>query len=228
MMRWIAVVLGAWSVTACGVFGPVEDGSWKPVVPERREGVPRVLFVGNSLSFGVPRLVAKGSAKTGGPWDVGRVAHGGWTLDRHALDPETLRTIRGGGWDVVVLQEQSRLPSVPWQRKARMLPAAGKLAKEVREAGAVPVFYQTWGYRDGDPARKDDDFKRMNARLREGYLEAGAAIGMAVVPVGDAWEREVVAGRGERLYHPDGIHPSPEGDALTAEVFVRRLRELRR
>ncbi|MCB1133592.1 MAG: hypothetical protein KDN05_20910, partial [Verrucomicrobiae bacterium] len=90
------------------------------------------------------------------------------------------------------------------------------------------VFYQTWGYRGGDEWRKGDDFAAMNARLREGYGEAGETLGMQVVPVGDAWEREVRAGRGGRLYDADGKHPSEAGDEVTARVFLERLTELRK
>lgn len=227
MWRWLGAVLGAAALAACGVSAPPEGGTAKVIVPERREGVPRVLFVGNSLSFGVPRMVRNGSARAGTPWDAGRVAHSGWTLDRHATEPETLAVIREGDWDVVVLQEQSRAPSVPWKRRWRMIPAAGKLAAAARAAGAVPVLYQTWGYLGGDPHRTGDDFLAMNARIREGYREAAAATGLPVVPAGDAWEREVAAGRGERLFQTDGKHPSPEGDELTAAVFLRHLETLR-
>ena len=219
----------AWWAAACGVQEqPAAAAGNEVVVPERRDGVPRVLFVGNSLSFGVPRMVAKGSARAGSAWDAGRVAHEGWSLDRHATDPQTLATIRGGEWDVVVLQEQSRLPSVPVLARWRMMPAAAKLVSEIRAAGAVPVFYQTWGYRDGDPLRSGDDFHKMNARVREGYRRAGAAAAAMVVPAGDAWEREVSAGTGGRLFREDGKHPSPAGDELTARVFIEHLEALRR
>ncbi|MCP5546581.1 MAG: SGNH/GDSL hydrolase family protein [Akkermansiaceae bacterium] len=228
LKRWVSCVVGAWLLVSCGAMSP----RWKPVekvvVPEPREGVPRVLFVGNSFSFGVPRVVAEESIREGSRWDVGRVTRGGWTLEKHVENPETLAAIRNGKWDVVVLQEQSRIPSVPWQRKTRMIPAARKLAAEVRAAGAVPVFYQTWGYRGGDEWRKGDDFAAMNARLREGYGEAGETLGMQVVPVGDAWEREVRAGRGGRLFDADGKHPSEAGDEVTARVFLERLAELRK
>jgi lysophospholipase L1-like esterase len=76
------------------------------------------------------------------------------------------------------------------------------------------VLYQTWG-------RRGADFSAMNARLRSGYHAAAqAAGGLEVVPVGDAWEQEISAGRGDALFHPDGSHPTAAGNALTARVFV--------
>lgn len=226
--RWVSCAVCAWLLASCGALGPRWTPVEKVVVPKPREGVPRVLFVGNSFSFGVPRAVEEASAREGKRWDVGRVTRGGWTLEKHVGNPATLSAIRDGKWDVVVLQEQSRIPSVPWQRKARMIPAARKLAEEARAAGAVPVFYQTWGYRGGDEWRKGDDFAAMNARLREGYAEAAETLGMQVVPVGDAWEREVKEGRGDRLYDEDGRHPSAAGDKVTARVFLDRLAEMRK
>jgi hypothetical protein len=64
----------------------------------------------------------------------------------------------------------------------------------------------------------------MMSRLREGYQAAADdAGGLVVVPAGDAWEREVSAGRGARLFKDDGSHPSPLGNELTAEVFYETL-----
>jgi lysophospholipase L1-like esterase len=60
----------------------------------------------------------------------------------------------------------------------------------------------------------------MNARLRAGYQAAAEDAGeLVVVPVGDAWEGEVSAGRGSGLYMDDGSHPTPRGNELTAETF---------
>jgi hypothetical protein len=101
-----------------------------------------------------------------------------------------------------------------------MFPPLRKLAQEARNHGAIPVLYQTWGRRDGDENRQHDHFLAMNQRLREGYhaaaLDAG---GLVVIPVGDAWEREISASTGRELFITDGSHPSFSGEQLTAEVF---------
>jgi len=82
------------------------------------------------------------------------------------------------------------------------------------------VLYQTWGYRNGDPKHQNDDFHAMTGRLRDGYRAAALKAGnVAIVAVGDAWEREVNAGRTNMLFMPDGSHPTQEGNALTAKVF---------
>lgn len=183
-----------------------------------------VLFIGNSYSFGVPKALARLSARRGRMVRTDQATHNGWTLARHAADEETLGKLRERRWDVVVLQEQSRKPSLPLARQITMLPAIRQLAAEARARGAIPVLYQTWGNRDGDPRKPGDDFQTMNHRVRRGYESAAAqAGGLIIVPAGEAWEREVARGAGNGLFMPDGRHPSPKGNDLTAEVFFETL-----
>ena len=217
-IRHLLIPCVALALSACGVTKP--DVQRKFV--SRNETA--VLFIGNSYSFGVPKAFAKQAANHGRKVHVEQVTHSGWSLSRHAADEETLRKIRERRWDVVVLQEQSRIPSRPIRRRWAMVPAVRKLADEIRGQGATPVLYQTWGRRDGDPKHPRDDFHAMTARIREGYrLAAEKTGGLQVVPVGDAWEREVSAGRGGRLFQPDGSHPSRAGNELSARVFYHDL-----
>lgn len=221
-IRHFLVPCIALALTACGVTKPDVQRQFVSRGDARNETA--VLFIGNSYSFGVPRAFAKLAAGHGRRAHVEQVTHSGWSLSRHAADAETLRKVRERQWDVVVLQEQSRLPSLPLRRKWTMVPAVQKLADEIRSQGGVPVLYQTWGRRDGDPKKPRDDFHSMTSRVREGYrIAAEKAGGLHVVPVGDAWEREVSSGRGGRLFQPDGSHPSRAGNELSAQVFYREL-----
>ncbi len=105
-----------------------------------------------------------------------------------------------------------------------MDPAVKFFVGEVRALGAVPFLYQTWGRRDGEAAVPGDDFYAMNRRVREGYQAAARnAGGVAVVPVGEAWEREFLAGRGSDLFVDDGSHPSALGNQVAAEVFYAAI-----
>ena len=103
-----------------------------------------------------------------------------------------------------------------------MDPAVRFFVTEARAAGAVPLLYQTWGRRDGDPDFPGDNFIHMNSRVRKGYRAASENAGdVAIVPAGDAWEREFVAGRGSDLYVDDGSHPSSFVNEITAREFYR-------
>lgn len=222
---WIGALLTIASVRAGELPGAKVDRLAAVAARLRQSREPAVLFVGNSYSFRMPEVFQREAAAKGRRVRVDQCTEGAWTLERHAASEETLRKIREGRWDVVVIQEQSRIPSLPaGARDAMMLPGLKLLAGVVREAGAVPVLFQTWGYRDGDPAVPGDDFRAMTARLREGCRAAAeAAGGLAVVPVGDVWERGVAQGQAARLFEADGSHPSAFGDEVAARVFQVRF-----
>lgn len=174
---------------------------------------PAILFVGNSYTFGVPAALKKLAAENGKAIRIGHSAHSGWTLAQHSSHEPTLRKIRSGKWDIVVLQEYSLNPAkFSLVRDRVMFPAVRALADEARAAGAIPVIYQTWGRRDS--------FYVMNPKVRDGCLAAARnAGGLYVVPAGDYWEREMSAGRGDALFEPDGSHPTYAGNRLTATAF---------
>lgn len=198
-------------LASCSVKPP---GS-PPSLPGLKDGAT-VLFIGNSYSFGVPDAFCREAEKRGVSLHVERVAHNGWALAKHAKNPKTIDAIRRRSWDVIVLQELSVIPARPLQRAFHMMPALADLTKIIREQGATPVFYQTWGRRDS--------FEPMNSRIREGYQAASAAMGgIPVVPVGDAWAREIEAGRGDALYQEDGSHPTSHGNSVSAGVFCDSL-----
>lgn len=219
----LACILSFFGISACSTRAPLPAGPGQVELAGRVRAKPElaVLFVGNSYSFGVPKAFSKLAAGQRKEVRVGHATYGGWTLKMHAGNEATLRKIRSGRWDIVVIQEQSEIPARPArERAAAMFPPLRQLVRETRQQGAVPVLYQTWGRRDGDPKRRNDDFHAMNARLRDGYQAAAKDAGeLVVVPVGDAWESEVSAGRGSGLFMDDGSHPTPRGNELTAETF---------
>jgi len=185
----------------------------------------RVLFVGNSYSFGAPREFAKLASKRGHRVHVDQSTFSGWTLQRHAAFEGTRQMIRNGNWDVVVFQEFSEIPALPLSRcAAQMFSPLRELVNDARNHGAISVLYQTWGHRDGAKNLLGDDFHAMTQRVRANYQAASEnAGGLIVLPVGDAWEREFFEGRGRMLFLADGSHPSGAGNRLTASVFVDSL-----
>ena len=223
---WICGLLGA---TACSNQMALRPFTRDPrgELAARVRATPKlaVLFVGNSYSFGLPRAFSQRAAGGGRNVRVGHSTFGGWTLARHAASEATLRKIREGKWDIVVLQEQSEIPALPARKRAAaMFPPLRQLVSEVRSHGAIPVLYQTWGRRDGEKGIWRDDFHAMNSRLRDGYQAASNNVGgVVVVPVGDGWEHEISAGRGGGLFMDDGSHPSAAGNALTAAVFYQAI-----
>ncbi len=220
-------ILSLFGISACSyqtpLASPPGSGDALKELTERVHARPElaVLFVGNSYSFGVPRAFSKLATAEGRQVRVGHSTFGGWTLKRHAGDDSTLKKIREGRWDIVVLQEQSEIPAKSTREcAAQMFPPLRQLVTEVRSHGGIPVLYQTWGRRDGDPHARHDNFAKMNRRLREGYQAAARnSGGVLTVSVGDAWEREISNGRSNGLFMPDGSHPTQHGSDLAASVF---------
>lgn len=220
-MTLLAKILGFFGLSSCALPSAPGESAKLSTVREKEEVA--VFFIGNSYSFGVPGQFRKIAESRGRKVRVGHSTYGGWTLAKHAEHSPTLDKLRKGKWDVVVIQEQSLIPSQSEKmRKEAMDPAVSFLVSEARAAGAVPLLYQTWGRRDGDPDFPGDDFIEMNSRVRKGYRAASEnAGGVAIVPAGDAWERVFVAGRGSDLYVDDGSHPSSFGNEITAREFYR-------
>ena len=105
-----------------------------------------VMFVGNSLTFvnDLPATFRKLAASGGRTVLTGMVAHGGATLADHAAAPGTATALRERVWNVVVVQEQSEVPSVPDLRAGMMFPAARTLVADIRAVGAQPLLFLTW------------------------------------------------------------------------------------
>ncbi len=110
----------------------------------------RVLFIGNSYSFQIPALLEKIARSEGHKITVAQVTSGGWTLRQHAASEKTLNKIKSDRWDIIVLQEQSQIPSFPEeQRRQIMDEGVGILLKAARDVDATPTFFLTWGRRGG-------------------------------------------------------------------------------
>lgn len=218
-IRALCLAIGLTGMSACAP-------SQVPDMTEARERLARsgpaaVLFIGNSFSWGIPRELDELLRERNIAMRHEVVAHGGWWLAQHAKDEKTMARIREGKWDVVVLQEQSRLLSLTApERLMHTAPGLEKLVKEIRTAGAVPVLVQTWGYRNGDPGKKGDTFEAMTQRLLEGTRSEAARAGIAVIEAGEAWAREIAKGRAGELFQKDAKHPTRLGNRTTAAACL--------
>ena len=219
----LAKILGFLGLSACAL--PPVSGEREKLDAMAKDGKLSVLFVGNSYSFGVPKAFGDLAASKGKNVRIGHSTYSGWSLLQHSHNPGTLKKLNEGNWDVVVIQDYSLNPSHGARvRRLNMDPGVQFFASKSRELGAVPLLYQTWGRRDGDPTVAGDDFYRMNDRVRKGYLTASQRSGgTIIVPAGDAWEREFRAGRGADLFIQDGSHPSAFGNKITVKQFYKTI-----
>jgi hypothetical protein len=191
-------------------------------------GLTRILFVGNSYTYvnDLPGRVAAIAESVGfdPPVEVTTIASAGALLAEHAANASTLAAVEGGGYDYVVLQEQSYLPVVDPES---FYAAAQTLAAAALDGGAKPALLETWARQEGNDLYSGDlagyTPATMQAALRDAYAAAAALTSAAYLPVGDAWEATLAGYPAMPLFGADGSHPSPYGTYLSACVIFTAL-----
>merc|ERR1711963_330936 len=191
-----------------------------------------VLFLGNSYTDGcggVNVMVQKLAEGAGFSASTDRHSPGGTTLNAHAQN--SLDKIRSGDWDAVVLQDQSQRPSFgPSYVYNYILPDVRVLVGTIRETNVctLPVFFQTWGKRDGDtqncsPAPYDAlcTFEGVQDQLTQAYnTMAYVSQPSKVAPVGEAWRTYPDR---NSLFSSDGSHANCKGTFLAAAAIFRQI-----
>jgi PKD repeat protein len=187
------------------------------------------LFIGNSYTYvnNLPQVVADIAASTGDTllFDVNAV--GGYTLMNHSTDATSLSKIAAGGWDYVVLQEQSQMPSFPIsQVQTDVFPYAHQLDSLIHVASpcAKTLFYMTWGRKNGDASNCGGwppvcTYMGMDSLLRERYLTMANDNHALVAPAGPIWRKLRANFPSIELYQSDESHPSEAGTYAIACVF---------
>lgn len=173
----------------------------------------KVLFIGNSYTYcnNLPVMLRDLSRTAGKTIDTASVTSSGKALTWHWYNPESLDTIAQGGWDFVVLQDQS-LRAIEEPEKLRS--AAIRLAGRIGEVNATPVLYVTW-------ARQH--IPEMQNAITETYRCVAQEINAKLAPVGPAWRMALAATPELSLHVKDRSHPSILGTYLTACVFYGTL-----
>jgi hypothetical protein len=220
----VACSVVAIAVLAALVSRPTAGGNLD-LARSSRAGV-RVLFVGNSLTFknDLPELVHRlGGERT--PIFAGSFTAPGWRLRQFAGNHHLDRLLHEIRWDVVVLQEQSQIPSFSQDERAdEFTPYVKELADEIRANGAEPLLFVTWARRTGDRRNvSGDTYAAMQQRVVDGYWDAAHASASAVAPVGVVWANALSRRPQLELWASDGTHPSRAGSYLAACVFYRLL-----
>ena len=175
-----------------------------------RPACPRgVLFVGNSFTArnDLPGLIATLAAARGKEFRHRLISAGGASLRTHWNAGEAVNAIRSGGYDAVVLQEQSTLPV---RNATRMHENVRLFDGAIKAAGARAYLYMTWARR-GTPESQ--------TTITEAYKAIAKEVGATVVPVGIAWQTFLRRHALPVLHDRDGSHPTPAGSYLAACVF---------
>ena len=193
----------------------------------------KVCFIGNSYTYfnDLPGILEDMAAADGNSLLTDQHTPGGSTLQMHSTNATALNKIASEDWDYVVLQDQSQRPSFPWtQVTSDVFPYAAILCDSIRSANpcAVPLFYNTWGRRDGD-AQWDsiNTFDKMNERLFNAYGYMANEHSAKRSPVGIGFDHIHNDANPPvthtELYTSDGSHPSVYGSYLAACLFYELI-----
>lgn len=193
----------------------------------------RVLFIGNSYTYvnDLPQMVSDVSTSAGDTITYSSSAPGGATFNNHTQNATTTALILQGGWDDVILQEQSQLPSFPIEQVAtESFPYArilDSLINEYNPCGET-VFYMTWGRKNGDAANCASyppicTYLGMDSLLQLRYTMMAADNHAILSPVGALWRYLRTNNPTLELYSSDESHPSIAGTYAAACSFYTTI-----
>lgn len=187
-----------------------------------------VLFLGNSYTQfnNLPGLVAAAAASVGDTLLYDFNYPGGHTLEQHQNNPLSINKIKEGGWDFVVLQDQSQLPALPQYSFAASIQLSSIIRKH--SPCSRPLFYMTWGRKNGDSQFCNSwppvcTYQGMDSLLRLRYMEMAKLNHTEVSPVGAIWKYIRQNHPGIELYNADESHPSLAGSYAASCSFFTSI-----
>ncbi len=189
---------------------------------------PNVLFIGNSYTEvnNLPQMVSEVARSMGDNISYASNTPGGCVFQQHCNN-QSMTLICQGGWDVVILQEQSQYPSFPQsQVEEEVFPYAERLVDSIyaNNPCAEPMFYMTWGRKNGDQINAQyfpvlGTYEGMDSMLYLRYMQMAEDNDASVCPVGRVWRYLRTNHPNIELYQSDGSHPSTSGTYAAACAF---------
>jgi hypothetical protein len=184
------------------------------------DAAERVLFIGNSFTFGsgsavrfyrndtvadlngegiggVPALFKSFADQAGLDYDVALETRGGTGLDFHLAEK---RDVIARSWDLVVAHGFSTLDAEAPRNPAKLVKTSRELAELLRGKNPDVALYltATWSRADQvypkEGAWAGQPIEKMATDIRAAYDEAAAGARATVIPVGEAWNRALRAG----------------------------------
>jgi hypothetical protein len=174
-----------------------------------------MLFVGNSFTQrnNLPGLLAELAAARELSVKHELISAGGASLRTHWNAGRAAEAIATGGYDYVVLQEQSTLPV---KNALRMAENVRLFDEAIKRAGSRTVLYMTWARQHAPQSQQV---------IADAYLNIGQELEAIVVPVGLVWQSFLEKHNHPLLYDRDQSHPTLAGSYLAACVFLAVLLE---
>lgn len=190
-----------------------------------------VLFVGNSYTYynDMPtELFAPIAESAGYDFNVKQLTKGGWALIDSAKADDSLGSIvdaelKATKYDYVILQEQSTNPMLD---PGKFYDGVRNMLVKVKENGATPILYCTWGRKEGNDLLYEHDLtnEEMTWKIAAAYEAIAEELDIEVAYVGPAFY-DVYTNNAKRLdlYNEDLTHPSYCGSMLAALTIFSEI-----
>ena len=149
----------------------------------------KVLFIGNSYTAQCSKTIS-GLFKSESPdWSLSFHTSGGKDLAFHLADSQVTKKINSQKWDFIVLQEQSQKSGLGGKFSQSFHDSVASFSKIIRQAGAIPSLYLTWGRKNGDKRNSGiyPSYEAMQKKISSAYLLAGEKNKARILPVGFAY-----------------------------------------
>ncbi|RLD38057.1 MAG: hypothetical protein DRI74_04990 [Bacteroidetes bacterium] len=195
----------------------------------KAQTIKKVIFLGNSYTYvnDLPLVLSNLAKSTGDSLFYNSNTPGGYTLQGHSTNPTSLSLIQQGGWDLMVLQEQSQLPSFPIsQVLSQSYPYSVSLCNNFYQHNPCgqPLFFMTWGRKNGDQSNCATwppvcTYAGMDSLLNLRYRMYADSNQALVSPVGAVWHYIRNHHPNIDLYSSDQSHPSMAGTYAAATTF---------
>lgn len=195
----------------------------------------KMLFIGNSYTYyhSYPVIFKEIAWREGHYADCNIFISGGYTMKAHMANPHSMEQVDKGGYDYVMLQDQSILPTLNGTADdAGSAMEMTKMIMRVRKSSpdAKVMLEITWGRRYGNNnfgkyekyielyPHFYSDYDAMQNRLIEVITAEAVHNDAQVTPVGYAWQIVMHERPDINLYHKDNHHQSYAGSYLAAAV----------
>ncbi len=193
----------------------------------------KALFIGNSYTQvnNLPEIIKQMALSTGDTLEYSSNTPGGYSFQGHTTNATTLSLIASGGWDYVILQEQSQRPAFSdGQVATDVYPYAKTLDSLIHISNpcATTLFYVTWGRKNGDASNCTNfpplcTYQGMDSLLQLRYTIMAENYNAALSPVAMLWRKLRTDHSGIELYDMDESHPSANGSYAAACAFYTMM-----
>ena len=191
-----------------------------------------ILFVGDSLTYynDMPMIfenIAKSIQKN---VYVDSITKGGYSIIKMQETSEfwakVTEKIHSQKWDIIVYQPGRNFTVMPEyfpDAPEIEFRAAERMVKIIKEVGALPIQYSTFGVNKGSVTR-NDCIKVMTRRehtdlVTEYNKDVANRLGVTAVYTGEALNLAAEKYPEINLYHTDEVHPSYAGSYIVAACF---------